>query len=469
MPNGRDVLGSVGVAAAAALVGRGGIDAASATNDGGSGVRPTHESGGTGPIGSVEEAVAYVRNVEEVRGHLASSATLLERGRREDAAVHAKHPTDYFGAILPRLRDVDPDLATRLRARLRAPGQRIGTAEASAYRTYIDEQVLPALDRAVEAVVPEGTRTATGFGVRVMNALAGRIADEYAAAVPEAGSIELVGEYWDARGFLVRIEERYADVESALGGAGGDALGQLRTGVEDVAVASEVIGTTLAFRVATAAAADLPSARVEDRAEAVTYVRNLEEVRGHLASSMALIDAGDESAAAFHAGHAADYIATLLPPVRRADPELADRLLTRLLAVDERIGDGYREHVTGRVMPMLDRVPSVAVPDEYVGRTSFDAAVILALARRIEDEYAAAVTEDEVIELYGEYWDARGFLARIEERFERIESDLDGETAESVSGELDVLRTELETAATPADVAGSVEALEAALGDVAEG
>ncbi|MFB6157349.1 MAG: hypothetical protein ABEJ34_05865 [Haloferacaceae archaeon] len=467
MPGRRDLLGSVGIVAAAALAGRAGTVTGSVAGDAaGSDAAASHESGVGGTVESTGAAVEYVRNVEEVRGHLASSAALLGRGRREDAALHAGHPTDYFAAVLPRLRNFDPGLATRLRARLKAPARRVESMAPDAYATYLDERVRPLLDRAVEAVVPAGIRRSDAFDVRVMNALAGRIADEYAAAVPEAGTIDLVGEYWDGRGFLVRIEDRYAGVESALGGAGSDALARLRTQVEDVAAADDVIGTTLSFRVATAAAGDPPSARVEGRDDAVAYVRNLEEVRGHLASSVNLAAAGDVSAAGLHAGHGSDYVTTLLPAVRRSDPRLADRLLTRLLGVDERAAeDGYAAYVDERVMPLLDRVPAAAVPDEFVGETSFDAAVILALAGRIEDEYAAAVTEDEVIELYGEYWDARGFLSRVEERLGRIESDLDGETAAAVSDELDVLREELETAPPPSDVAGSV----AALSETAEG
>ncbi len=120
-------------------------------------------------------------------------------------------------------------------------------------------------------------------------------------------------------------------------------------------------------------------------------------------------------------------------------------------------------------MPAVDEAVATVVPDEYRGSTSFGAAVILALASRVEDEYTAVVTDDEVIELYGEYWDARGFLTRVESRFEAIRGDLDDEVRGEVDQELDVLRTELETAATPDDVAGSVDALGVFLGETADG
>jgi hypothetical protein len=324
------------------------------------------------------------------------------------------------------------------------------------YRDHIEGELFPLLDRAVEAVVPGDVRGSTAFDVRVMNALAGRIAEEYTAAVPEVGTIELAGEYWDGRGFLTRIETRFEDVGQELG-AGGDALARLRDRMETVAAADAVLAATLSFRTATAAATPLPAARIEGRSDAVSYVRNLEEARGHLVASMTLLEAGDGGAAGLHAGHGADYVLALVPAVRRSDPELAEELLDRLLAVDSRIGegaDGYTDYVESEVMPVLDRVPAAAVPSEYTGSTAFSAAVVLALAGRIAEEYEAAVTDEEVIKLYGEYWDARGFLTRVEARFAAMDGDLEADTREAVAEELEILREELETAATPRDVAG---------------
>ena len=94
----------------------------------GSSVSSVAAHGGSSASGSVDSrggAVAYVRNVEEVHGHLTSSANLLERGRQSDAALHAGHPTDYFAAILPPLRDEDPALATELRGAMKTPASRV--------------------------------------------------------------------------------------------------------------------------------------------------------------------------------------------------------------------------------------------------------------------------------------------------------------------------------------------------------
>lgn len=454
----RTVLGGIGALATSAVLGRQGVSA-------------QQSDGATASvIEELDAAVTFVRNVEEVRGHLTSSVSLLENERPEDAALHAGHASDYFGPVLPEVRDVDPELATELRGHLSGLEGQVRSSDADEYEAYVTDEVFPLLESAVEAVVPSDIRDSLGFDVRVMNALAGRIAGEYTAAVPSAGTIELAGEYWDARGFLTRIEARYDGLDGFS--AGGDALDSLRTEIVDVVAASTVRGTTLAFRVATAAAVPLPSAQVEDRETAVTYRRNFEELRGHLAASIALIESGHESAAGLHAGHGGDYITALLPAVMAADAETGSDLLDLLLGVDERIADGadaYTAHINDDVLPAVAEIPSVAVPSEYTDDTGVTAAVAVALAGRLEDEYTAAVTEAEVIELYGEYWDARGFLTRIEALVGEIAPELDGETAESLNGELDTLRSDLESAAPPAAVAGTVEEITELLSETAAG
>lgn len=417
---------------------------------------------------SVQESVTFVRNVEEVRGHLTSSVALLNDDRPEDAALHAGHGSDYYAPVLTPLRDEDPELATDLRGHISGLQSEIESRTISEYETYINDEVFPLLTDAVEAVVDSETRNTQSFNVRVMNALAGRIADEYSAAVPSAGTIDLVGEYWDGRGFLTRIEERYDTLSDFT--AGSETIESLRTEMENIEAADTIVQSTLSFRIETAAAVPLAMADIDSESEAVTYLRNLEELRGHFASSVALLESGNESAATLHAGHGADYITALLPAVHNAEASMAEELLEQILSVDEVVADGadaYADHVNNEVLPAVNEIPSTAVPSEYTDSTGVSAAVIVALANRVDDEYSAAVTDDEVIELYGEYWDARGFLTRMEERFEDIESDLDSETTDAVSDELETLRTELETAATPDDVSGSVEELDNLLADTA--
>ena len=55
----------------------------------------------------------------------------------------------------------------------------------------------------------------------------------------------------------------------------------------------------------------------------------------------------------------------------------------------------------------------------------------------------------------------------MEDRFDRMASDLDSETRSTVDEELGILRRELETARPPWDVKNSVAALHRMLDDVA--
>ena len=387
-----------------------------------------------------------------------------------DAALPPACGTPRAATAPPPLRDEDPTLATELRGAMKTPATRVESDSASAYRQHINDEIRPLLDSAVETVIDSEFRDSTGFSVSVMNALAGRIAGEYTAAVPSAGTVDLVGEYWDARGFLNRIEERHAADGSAIDGAGGETLSSLRNEIEAVAAAGEVGELTSQFRMETAGAAETESATIHNREEALAYVRNVEEVKGHLHPSVELAEAGADTAS-LHAGHPTDYTATILPPLQRVDPELAGRVHDHLFAPGERLesdsASEYETLVTDEVFPVLDEAIATAVPDEYTGNASFDAAVFLALADRLNGEYGKAVPEGETIELYGEYWDARGFLSRMKSRFEGFESALDSSTRSEVSEELDIITEELRHGRPAWDVAGSVEALHEFLGDVA--
>jgi hypothetical protein len=457
----RNVLRLIGIGATATIGGYGGLTAAT----GGDSHSHSH---GSGPADS---HVAYVRNVEEVRGHLASSLELLRRGRQDGAALHAGHGSDYFAPVLTPVRDEDPELATRLRAELRAVKDRVTSGDADAFATFLDEQVFPLLEDAVSTVVPSDVRDTTAFHAQVLNALAGRLTAEYTAAVTETGEIELAGEYWDGRGFLGRMEERHARVADELGGTAREALSELRSEYEAVAPPSTIRSRTVRYRVGTAAAADLDAAHVDGTDDAVAYVRNAAEARGHAHASEQLLRFEDDAGAALHAGHGADYAMTLLPPVQAADPELAASLQAALLGLSDRASatpSAYASFIAGEFDPALDAAVDSVLPAGLPASTSFQARVVIALLRRIEDEYTAAVTDAEAIELYGEYWDARGFYARVAERYDGFRSDLDPETRDLVDPELERLGRELQTAVPPWDVANSIAPLIDDLGRAVE-
>ncbi len=127
-------------------------------------------------------------------------------------------------------------------------------------------------------------------------------------------------------------------------------------------------------------------------------------------------------------------------------------------------GAAFEAFLTDELFPLLDEAVGMVVPGDTLGSTAFSARVTITLLGRIEDEYTAAVTDEEVIELYGEYWDARGFYQRVEARYEALADDLDAETRELVEPELELLGEELRTAVPPADVANSIAPLTDDLG-----
>jgi hypothetical protein len=451
MRNRRNLLKLIGIGATVAVGGYGGVTAATDDDS------HDHSHGGGG---AADSHVAYVRNVEEVRGHLNSSLALKERDRQDGAALHAGHGADYFVPVLTPVRDADPELASRLRAHLRAVQDRVESDDADAFGAFLDKEVFPLLDDAVETVVPDDVRDTTAFHAQVLNALAGRLTEEYTAAVTPAGEIELSGEYWDGRGFLGRMEERHDRVADDVGDTAESALSGLRSEYEDVAPPSTIRASTIRYRVGTAAAADLESAHVDGTEAAVAYVRNAEEARGHAYASEQLLRYEDSSGVALHAGHGADYAMTLLPPVQAEDPDLAATLQDALLGLSDRANSGtpaeYASFIEDELHPTLDDAIDLVLDDDMTDSTSFQARVSIALLGRIEDEYTAAVTDDEVIELYGEYWDARGFYNRVTQLYDGFRSDLDSETRELVDPELDRLGEELRTAVPPWDVANSI-------------
>lgn len=471
----RTFLKTVGLAAGTAFVGYG------ASESNAVGDASAQESSGDAPLTGVERAVPYQRNVEEVKGHLEASAYLLSEndnaGDAADgatAAFHAKHAGDYYKAIMPRLRDADPQLAMELRATLADMLEHCRSMDAGAYDDYVHDDVFSLLDRASAAVVSGDLRGTTSFTGRVMNALARRLNEEYGrGVVTEGGALASAGEYWDAWGFAVRIQTLYDGNESAFIGATGDAVGAIRSQIEDEVSHSTIRETTLRIRASVEGALGFPSASVEGREDALSYARNVEEVKGHLLSASKLKQLGDSSGMAFHARHAPDYAMTVLPPLYASDAGLADDVLAHMTSAVERghslDADAYTDSLTGETFDLLDDAMASAVSDEFRGTTSFSAALILALAGRIEEEYSAAVPEGETVDLYGEYWDARGFLRRVETRYAAIESDLDAETRDAAGSALDTLRTNLDTVSTADELSSTVSNLEAALSPVAGG
>jgi PGF-CTERM protein len=238
-------------------------------------------------------------------------------------------------------------------------------------------------------------------------------------------------------------------------------LDDLRTKYENEVPPSELNPTAVRLQVLYKGGAGTDDAVIDDETEAIRYMRNAEEVKGHLESSIRLKSQEDPDGASLHAGHPTDYMLSLGPAAYAANPDVYERLSEVAYGtgdrVDEESLDEYESYVRDEVFPAVDASVDAAVPDEY-HTTETQAQVAAALTGRLMEEYTAAVTEEGEVELEGEYWDGRGFLVRITETHESsLGEELSEDTTEDISGALDGLRSSYEETVPPSELEPAVE------------
>ena len=148
----------------------------------------------------------FVVAVEETKGHLLVSQELYSAGHRGRAALHAAHPVQEIGnRLVAPVKRVDPALAKRVHAAMKAPGREIeDQVSAARYETTV-ARTFALLETAIEAVVPEPQRTDLGFRARVLAMLMRSLVREYEEGVKDGRVTQLV-EYQDAYGFFKRAQ-----------------------------------------------------------------------------------------------------------------------------------------------------------------------------------------------------------------------------------------------------------------------
>ncbi|WP_435128210.1 PGF-CTERM sorting domain-containing protein [Halobaculum sp. D14] len=160
---------------------------------------------------STSEDVAFVRTIEEMKGHLAVSRQYAKAGNTKLAILHAGHPhREYWTAVNATLREANATLASELEAALLAAPNHARNDSASEYATYLNETVFDMLDRAERAVVGDRVENAT-FNAKVSRDLLQRAVQEYGEGVAANGTVVNRMEYDDARGFVIRAESLYAN------------------------------------------------------------------------------------------------------------------------------------------------------------------------------------------------------------------------------------------------------------------
>lgn len=192
--------------------------AAASSGDGQATATVTASQSAEGQITNQSRAVTFVKNVEEMKGHLAVSVQWKQRGNDTEAIRHSNHPVgNYWNLIGPAVTAADSEFASALETTLSDLPSKAESMNASEYSTYVNETIVPKLDETVETTVTAEARSGVAFDGAVVNALLSRLGDEYNAGVRSDGTIDKIGEYWDARGFILRVDARYnARIEGEL-------------------------------------------------------------------------------------------------------------------------------------------------------------------------------------------------------------------------------------------------------------
>jgi len=183
---------------------------------------------------SADDAVSFVRTIEEMKGHLAVSARYANDGNAEMAAHHAGHPhEEYWSAVNATLSDANASLAADLEAKLLAAPDRARNDSGDAYAAYVNETLFPAFDDAERAVAGDRVDDAAFTG-KVASALLQRAVQEYGEGVAANGTIVERMEYDDAHGFALRADALYrAQIRSTLDDHARDELDELHASLAD--------------------------------------------------------------------------------------------------------------------------------------------------------------------------------------------------------------------------------------------
>ncbi len=152
--------------------------------------------GGEGKAGSLATGnVAYLSQLELIRGHLLVGVALYQEGHQDAAKTHMKHPSaELYASLVPVLEQRSaPDFSKELEALASAVEQ--GADEDEVNAAYQD--VLRAIDAAAE----KASSVSLADGLQVILQLVRTAAEEYAIGVKDGKLVE-PHEYQDAYGFV---------------------------------------------------------------------------------------------------------------------------------------------------------------------------------------------------------------------------------------------------------------------------
>jgi len=189
---------------------------------------------------SADDALSFVRTVEEMKGHLTVSVQYAQDGNAEMAAHHAGHPyEEYWSAVNATLRDANATLAADLETALQNAPDHARNDSASAYADYVNDTLFPLFDDAKRAVAGDSV-TDAAFNAKVSRDLLQRAVQEYGEGVAANGTIVEQMEYDDGHGFALRAQALYeAHVRSTLDEGAADELDEMYENLLSAIAAAE--------------------------------------------------------------------------------------------------------------------------------------------------------------------------------------------------------------------------------------
>lgn len=190
----------------------------------------------------------------------------------------------------------------------------------------------------------------------------------------------------------------------------------------------------------------------------VSYVRTVEEIRGHMELGATQFEDGNREAAVEHTTEVVDELGpVVVTEVSKTNETLASELEASFQAAHDAArndsASAYATVLESEVLPRLEQAESAVVSEEELTNTTFNAKVVAGLLERAGAEYEEGVSESGEVTEEMDYWAAQAYADQAAARYEeRIEGDVSEHAAEELGEMFESLDTSIESQAPPEDV-----------------
>ena len=205
----------------------------------------------------------------------------------------------------------------------------------------------------------------------------------------------------------------------------------LASGLAFLLIAAIVAPAAVGFAMLPAFAQAEPSVN-----EHVEFAADLEYIRGHLAQAAANKQAGNADLAIAHASHPVHEVYVQIEgELAEHNADLNEELQENLTTFANQINNMTLQQVqteVAQINTLLDEAETSVISQAETDDPAFNAMVAIAVLETAEHEYQEAINDGEIVEMV-EYQDSTAFIARAEEIFISIQTDMpEGEGREVV-------------------------------------